>query len=426
MRASYVAYSIPFFFLLIGLEVLVGRMRGMRLYRFADSITSLACGVGQQALRSFFDVLTVAAYAWVFDRLAIAHASPRSPLAWGAAVVGVDLAYYAWHRASHRVNFLWAGHVVHHQSEEYNLSTALRQSWFASLTAWPFYLPLAVVGFPPEMFVGALTLDILYQFWIHTRTVRTLGPLEWVFNTPSHHRVHHGINPRYIDKNYAGIFIVWDRLFGTFEPEREPAVYGLVKPLASFNPAWANVHYWVEMARMANASPRAIDKLRAFVAPPEWRPAALGGPVAIPDVSDATRPKYDVATTPAMRAYVAASFVVVGIVLTGSLLVEATAPRWALAVVALVVVATLASWGALLEGRAWGLPFELVRLASIPIAATAITWGSAALGPAATASAVVAVAFGAWVLASNARLRRSHRAEPALPDAPGTPHVTRT
>jgi hypothetical protein len=172
---------------------------------------------------------------------------------------------------------------VHHQSEEYNFSVALRQSWFGQLTSWLFYVPLAIAGFPPAMFLVMTTLNTLYQFFIHTRLVGRLGPLEYVLNTPSHHRVHHGVNPRYVDRNYAGILIIWDRLFGTFEPEGDEPVYGLVKPLGSFNPLWANLHYWAQMADVARRTRRLRDKLRAFVAPPEWRPADLGGPVVVPE-----------------------------------------------------------------------------------------------------------------------------------------------
>jgi len=147
---------------------------------------------------------------------------------------------------------------------------ALRQSWFGPLFSWVFYVPLAIAGFPPVMFLITHTLNTLYQFFIHTRLVGRLGPLEHFMNTPSHHRVHHGINPQYIDKNYAGVFIIWDRLLGTFEPEGVEPVYGLVKPLGSFSPLWANVHRWVEIASLSRQSRRLRDKLWAWLAPPGW------------------------------------------------------------------------------------------------------------------------------------------------------------
>ena len=245
---------------------------------------NLGNGIGEQVIAAFCVPITVGVYATVYAHARVATLSPRSPAAWIALFFAVDLCYYAYHRASHRVNLLWAGHVVHHSSEEYNFSVALRQSWFGQqLTEWVFFLPLALAGFAPSMFVVMLTLNTLYQFFIHTRLVGRLGPLEWVLNTPSHHRVHHGVNPRYVDRNYAGVFIVWDRLFGTFEPEGDEPVYGLVKPLGSFSPLWANVHRWVEIASMSRRTRRLGDKLYAWLAPPEWRPADLGGPVVVPE-----------------------------------------------------------------------------------------------------------------------------------------------
>src|SRR5690606_31238042 len=151
-----------------------------------------------------------------------------------------DFAYYWWHRASHRISFLWAAHVVHHQSEDYNLAVALRQAWFTSLSSWVLNLPLAFLGVPPLVYGVCAALNTLYQFWIHTRLVGKLGPLEWVLNTPSHHRVHHGIDAPYLDTNYGGVFIVFDRLFGTFVEETHEPRYGTLDPIRSFDPVWAN------------------------------------------------------------------------------------------------------------------------------------------------------------------------------------------
>lgn len=284
MDSTLIILSIPIFFACIGVELLVALRRGRRLYRFADSIANLGNGIGEQIIQAFCIPITVGVYATVYAHARLATLSSRSVTAWIALFFAVDLLYYAYHRASHRVNFLWAGHVVHHSSEEYNFSVALRQSWFGQqLTEWVFFLPLALAGFSPPMFLVMLTLNTLYQFFIHTRLVGRLGALEWILNTPSHHRVHHGINPRYVDRNYAGVLIIWDRLFGSFEPEGDEPVYGLVKPLGSFNPLWANLHRWVEIATMSRRTRRLRDKVYAWLAPPEWRPADLGGPIVVPE-----------------------------------------------------------------------------------------------------------------------------------------------
>jgi sterol desaturase/sphingolipid hydroxylase (fatty acid hydroxylase superfamily) len=366
----FIAIAIPFFFLLIGVEVYVDRKRRREgkdpLYRFADSITSLSCGVGQQILGAVaLGALQIGAYALVHDSLRVATVPTTSTIGWVLAFLGVDLAYYAYHRASHRINFFWATHVVHHQSEEYNLTTALRQSWFTGVTSWLFYAPLAIAGVPTGMFVTCLTLNTLYQFWIHTRAVNKLGPLELVLNTPSHHRIHHAIDPEYIDKNYAGVFIVWDRLFGTFVEEgREPA-YGTVKPLASFNPFWANVEGFARIVEMARGTRSWRDKLFAWVAPPEWRPADLGGVVVVPPV-DANRVKYDVVKNAAVGRYVTAQFVGVALLVMTLLVFKdlGTAERAGLSAVGL---ATLGVWGGLFEERRWALPVELARMVGLGV-----------------------------------------------------------
>jgi sterol desaturase/sphingolipid hydroxylase (fatty acid hydroxylase superfamily) len=284
MDSILIVLAIPVFLTFIIGEVLLARRRGQELYRLADSVGNLGNGIGSQVIAAFTVPITIGIYAVVWSHFRLATISTRSVLAWVVLFFLVDLVYYLFHRAAHRINVLWAGHVVHHSSEEYNFSVALRQSWFGQpLTEWVFYIPLALAGFPPAMFLLISTLNTLYQFFIHTRLVGRLGPLEWFLNTPSHHRVHHAVNPRYIDRNYAGVFIIWDKLFGTFEPESDEPVYGLVKPINTFNPLWANVHRWLEIAAMARSARRLRDKLWAWFAPPEWRPAELGGTVVPPE-----------------------------------------------------------------------------------------------------------------------------------------------
>ena len=223
-----VAASIPLFFGLIAVEFAVARVRGRRVYGLSDSISDLSLGILSQLTGLFITLLTYALFAWVSGNLAIQRflpvpawpsgaplTSPAAFASWAVVFLLVDLCYYWSHRLSHRVHILWAGHVVHHSSEEYNLTVALRQSSLHGLFTWAFYMPLALLGVPWVMFAVCHGLNLIYQFWIHTREVGRLGPLEWFMNTPSHHRVHHGINPKYQDRNYAGVFIIWDRLFGT-------------------------------------------------------------------------------------------------------------------------------------------------------------------------------------------------------------------
>lgn len=376
MDEKAVALAIPAFFLLIGLELLVVRSRGpARAYRFADSITNLSCGVGQQVLEPFLKGLALVPYAWLWTHARVFTVRASSPLAWVVLVLGVDLGYYAWHRASHRVGLLWAVHAVHHQSEEYNLSVALRQPWLESFTAPFFYLPLAVLGFPPIMYLAGVTIDTLYQFWIHTRTVGRLGPLEWVLNTPSHHRVHHGIDPEYVDRNYGGIFIFWDRLFGTFRREGREPVYGTVKALHTWSPLGANLVVWKELAKISSATGSWLDKVRVWLAPPEWRPADLGGPVVVPPADPSAHPRYDVRPSRGVQAYVLVQFGVASVATMAYLWSESTASPAVLAAGAAVLVATVVSWGGLLEGRRWAWPLEAARL----LAGTAVVLAGAAI-----------------------------------------------
>ena len=252
------------------------------MIRRSDAIASLSIGIGQQIVELATFAISLAGYAWISRHHPLTHPNMTSPWSWALLVLLVDLAYYAFHRASHRVGFLWAVHSVHHQSEEYNLTTALRQPWLEGVVAWPFYLPIALLGFPLEAFVIAVTIDQVYQFWIHTRTIGTLGPLEGLLNTPSAHRVHHGIDPAYVDKNYGGILVIWDRIFGSYVPEAHEPTYGTVKPLASFSPLWANLEGLLKLAAIAGKTSRFRDKVYIFFAPPEWLPRDHGGVQTVP------------------------------------------------------------------------------------------------------------------------------------------------
>jgi hypothetical protein len=254
------------------------------------------------------------------------------------------------------VNLLWAAHVVHHQSEDYNLAVALRQSITTAWTGFPFYLPLAFLGVGVVPFATASALSTLYQFWIHTELVPHLPRFERLFNGPSAHRVHHGVNERYLDKNYGATLLIWDRLFGTFEPESEPVVYGITKPLKSFNAVWAQLAGYVDIITAVRRAPSLGQALQVFIRPPGWRPSWLG------EASPATpRVKYDVQPTKTARAYAFAWFSLTlvatfGLVMWGRGL---DLPH-AVASVALVLL-TLTCVAGLLEGRKWVQVLEPLR-----------------------------------------------------------------
>ena len=380
-----ITLSIPFFFALIGLELLMARVRRRPLYRLSDSISDLSCGILSQLAGIFLALLTVAGYSWVQHHWAVQQVLPipawsHSAPAWVAVFLLDDFAYYWMHRLSHTVNLLWAGHIVHHSSEEFNLTVALRQSSLHGLMSWLFYLPIALLGVPVTMWLVCHALNLIYQFWIHTREVDKLGPLEWVLNTPSHHRVHHGINPEYQDKNFAGTLILWDRWFGTFEPERAEPVYGITKPLRSWNPVSANLHQFGEILRHARSARRLPDKLRAVFAHPRWRPPELGPPLEPKPVSAASFEKYEPPVPLALKRYALAQFLVV---LLGSLALLRSVPLLArpeLFAAGFYIALSLGNIGGVLEGRSWAGVSEAVRL--VVLGGTALALLATGAGPA--------------------------------------------
>lgn len=262
--------AVPLFILFMGAEYLLSCKRKEKLYYLNDFINNLSCGMLEQVAMLPFQGLLILSYYYISTHYAFFSINPSSAYSWIALWLGVDFTYYWFHRTCHRNNFLWIGHSVHHQSEQYNLSVALRQGIGQTLTAWVFYLPLGFIGFPAWMLLTMLTLNALYQFWIHTKLIKRMGWFETIFNSPSHHRVHHGVNQRYIDKNYAGSLIIWDKMFGTFEPETETVQYGVTEPLTSWNPFYANIKVIRDTLFYGKYILSIKKRMQAFFMPPEW------------------------------------------------------------------------------------------------------------------------------------------------------------
>jgi sterol desaturase/sphingolipid hydroxylase (fatty acid hydroxylase superfamily) len=282
-------FAIPWFIGMLFLELAVTRagvmqerrMRGEVLgYDRLDTRTSLLMGTGSMVVNGIWRIVEIAGLS------AVAALSPldlgHGWVAWVVAMVGIDFMYYWDHRAGHEVRLLWAAHVVHHSSQRYNLSTALRQTWTGEYT-FLFFIPVVAVGVPVEIALAAWSLNLLYQFWIHTEAIGKLWRwFEFVFNTPSHHRVHHGAQSQYLDRNYGGVLIVWDRLFRTFEPERERVVYGLTKNISTHNPFRVATHELVALAHDVRSASRWRDRVGYVVHGPGWAPAAAEPPVPQP------------------------------------------------------------------------------------------------------------------------------------------------
>ncbi len=378
MNINPIVLSIPIFFILIGVELLVERFTHKDLYKFPDAIANLSCGITSQLSGLFLSILGIGVYHLLFQYAAF-FTWEKNWIYWVALFLLTDHSYYWGHRMSHEINLFWGGHVVHHQSEEYNLSVALRQSSLQTVWTFSFNLPIALLGFETMDFVLMSAFNTLYQFWIHTETIGKLGWFEYVFNTPSHHRVHHGRNPKYIDKNHAGSLIIWDKMFGTFQKEEEKPIYGITKPINSWNAAYANVSHYVEMGKDLKQIHRWSDKIRYVFHKPGWLPDYLGGYRPAPEVDAATYKKY---TTPApllLNLYVLFQYIVC---LGGTALFlfsqknkdgSAHFTTSENLFFALLISITVINCGVLFENRKWAKYSEWIRIVLYPI--LLITYG---------------------------------------------------
>jgi sterol desaturase/sphingolipid hydroxylase (fatty acid hydroxylase superfamily) len=266
--------AIPFFVLLLGLEAVSYRFApddDERGYSRRDSATSLSMGFGFLIVEGGWKIVSLAAYIAIYAVTPL-RLSSHSPWTWLILFLADDFVYYLYHRTHHEIRVLWASHVVHHSSQRYNLSTALRQTW-TPFTALPFWLPLAAIGIPPWMILVEQSISLIYQFFLHTERIDKLPrPIEFIFNTPSHHRVHHGSNAIYLDRNYGGILIIWDRLFRSFEPEGERVIYGLTKNLTTYNPFRVAFHEYAVILSDVGRATRWRDRVRHLTHGPGWSP----------------------------------------------------------------------------------------------------------------------------------------------------------
>ncbi|KLR57760.1 lysoplasmalogenase family protein [Diaphorobacter sp. J5-51] len=303
----------PVFLALMALEWAIGRWRGRPALRLADVVSSVSLGMLSQTSAVFTVLLRVGLYTLAYEHLALwrSEAFWTTWYGWLIALVFYDFCYYWLHRMGHEVAVLWAAHAVHHQSQDYNLSTALRQTSSGAVLGWVFYLPMALAGVPPLVFVVVGLVDLLYQFWVHTEQVGRLGWFDRWFCSPSNHRVHHAVNDSYLDKNYGGILIVWDRLFGTFKDEdpREKCVYGTRGLLNSWDPLWANAQVYAGLLHDSWHARRWADKLRVWLKAPGWRPADVAQRFPKPAFNLHDMPLFDPPLSAPLRWFAGVQFV---------------------------------------------------------------------------------------------------------------------
>ncbi|HSI55901.1 MAG TPA: lysoplasmalogenase family protein [Ramlibacter sp.] len=276
--SQIIVLATPVFFLLIAIEFAWGWARKRNTYRLNDAVNSISLGMLSEITKVFTRLLRVGIYTAVYTSVSLVPIDAAREFwmtwyGWLLALVFYDFCYYWLHRAGHESALFWAAHVVHHQSQDYNLSTALRQTSSGALVGWVFYLPMAIAGVPPLVFGVVALIDLLYQFWVHTEHVGKLGWFDRWFCSPSNHRVHHAVNDEYVDRNYGGVLIIWDRLFGSFKEEGERCVYGTRSPLNSWDPLWSNAEVYWALAKDSWHARNWLDKVRVWFKAPGWRPA---------------------------------------------------------------------------------------------------------------------------------------------------------
>lgn len=376
-----IVLATPVFFLAMGIEFIYGYVRqrrgtGRNTYRLNDALNSVSLGVLSQLSEVFSKVLFVAAYAAIYNHMAL-FPNEAFWLTWYGALLALllyDFCYYWLHRAGHEVAVMWAAHVVHHQSQDYNLSTALRQTSSGVFLSWIFYAPLAILGVPPLILGIVALVDLLYQFWVHTEHVPKLGWFDRVFVSPSNHRVHHAVNDRYLDRNYGGILILWDRLFGSFKEEDEKCVYGTRGQLNSWDPLWANLEVYADLARTSWRARNWGDKLKVWFKPPGWLPADVAARYPKPAFELATVQVFNPPMSRATQWFVGLQFL---LLLQGVTAILWNAHRMPVLDCALWSAAlVIAYWtmGAVAQGR-----LSIPRALAVEFAALALAGGTLGL-----------------------------------------------
>ncbi|HVI45464.1 MAG TPA: sterol desaturase family protein [Chitinophaga sp.] len=356
MHLNFLALAVPFFLTFIGLEYLVAKKNGKRYFRFNDSIANLSVGIAERLL----DTFTVGVFYFVYDYLYRHFAVfdiKASVLLWVALLICTDFIWYWYHRLAHEVTLFWCAHVVHHQSEEFNYTVSARITVFQAFVRTGFWAILPVIGFPPAMITSVLLVHGLYPFFIHTRTIGKLGILEYILVTPSHHRVHHASNPKYLDKNYGDVFIIWDKLFGTFQKEEEEPVYGLTKSLESNSFLWQHFHFILEMIYSVRKTKGWRNKLRVvFGKPDHVDPAAR----VVLEETFLLR-NSSITETPKLNNYVVWQMAATLTLLFIFLLLEHYVPVFVQVCATFLILLTLINCGAIMEQKRWVFYLEYAR-----------------------------------------------------------------
>ena len=364
--ARILNYAIPFFLILIALEYGVSMLMHKQVNRLFDTISSLSSGITNVIKDVLGLSIVIISYGWLVDHLAIYHIQ-STILTYVLAFIGIDFAGYWIHRWSHEINVFWNRHIIHHSSEEFNLSCALRQSVSEIFALFTFtYIPMAILGIPAQVVAIVAPIQLFAQFWYHTRLIHKMGWLEYILVTPSHHRVHHAINPEYMDKNYSQIFIIWDKLFGTFQPEKEeiPVVYGVTRAVHTWNPWIINYqHLWLLISD-AWRTKSWLDKLKIWVMPTGWRPADVSTSFPVPYTKEIyLRNKYDTIASPLFKAWAVGQLLITLLLMMFLFNNIGTIPFSSVLLYGLFLFVNIFAYTSLMDGNLIGIAAEVFKFA---------------------------------------------------------------
>ena len=364
--ARILNYAIPFFLILIALEYGVSMLMHKQVNRLFDTISSLSSGITNVIKDVLGLSIVIISYGWLVDHLAIYHIQ-STILTYVLAFIGIDFAGYWIHRWSHEINVFWNRHIIHHSSEEFNLSCALRQSVSEIFALFTFtYIPMAILGIPAQVVAVVAPIQLFAQFWYHTRLIHKMGWLEYILVTPSHHRVHHAINPEYMDKNYSQIFIIWDKLFGTFQPEKEeiPAVYGVTRAVHTWNPWIINYqHLWLLISD-AWRTKSWLDKLKIWVMPTGWRPADVSTSFPVPYTKEIyLRNKYDTIASPLFKVWAVGQLLITLLLMMFLFNNIGTIPFSSVLLYGLFLFVNIFAYTSLMDGNLIGIAAEVLKFA---------------------------------------------------------------
>jgi alkylglycerol monooxygenase len=373
---AYVGYLVPFVILLPVLEYYLSKKKKKDVYSFSDTLVNLSCGILERTFDFFFIIFLYFLFSFLYENVTPFKLDQwlSLPFLWIAALFLGDFVAYWHHRLSHEINFLWAAHIVHHQSEELNVTTVFRVSAFAVINRTIFWIWLPIIGFSPMVSSTVILFIGLYQFVSHTRLIDKMGFLEYIMITPSHHRVHHARNPKYIDKNYGHIFIFWDKLFGTFEPEVEEPEFGIVDGFESSNPIWAYFYYWIDLFKRAKQTKSWKNKIKVFFMPPAWNPEDVPAKVTQYDLDEnGKRKKYRPNVPWRLQVYLIANSLIT-LVLFVIMLINKDFPLVTKIQLMSLIVISVVSFGPLLERKKWGVWFDYLKLALLTINIPILFW----------------------------------------------------